>query len=84
MCREFSYEEILAIGEEIEERHQEILNLILLHHPVKFNEFSWKKKLNEGTEQEIVISEGSCQVFYLPKENYAYLLSILKNPVLLY
>jgi hypothetical protein len=79
MCRENSFEEILAIGEAIEDKHQDILSLILLHNPVKFHSFEWKKKLNEGTEREVVISEGKCEVFYLSKERYSELLTMLSN-----
>lgn len=79
MCKENSYEEVLAIGEAIEEKHQEILELILLHNPVLFGNFQWKKKLNEGTEREVVISEGICETFYLRKEQYQSLLSLLAN-----
>jgi hypothetical protein len=81
MCRENSYEEILAISDAVSEKHQEILELILLHNPVLFKEFQWKKKLNEGTEREVVISEGSCEVFYLRKEQYQSLLSLLANAI---
>jgi hypothetical protein len=79
MCRENSYEEILAIGEGIEEKHQDILSLILLHNPVKYSEYEWRKKLNEGTEKEVVISEGKCEVFYLPKEQYSEFLIMLSS-----
>jgi len=79
VCRENSYEEVLATGEAIEGKHKDILELILLHNPVKYSEFSWRKLLHEGTEREVVITEGSCQTFYLPKENYFELLNAMKS-----
>jgi hypothetical protein len=78
LCKEFSYEQILATEEEIEERYQDILEWILLHQPVKFNEYEWKKKLYEGTDFELVISEGKCQTFYVSKENFKEMISALR------
>jgi len=79
MCKENSYEEILAIGESIEERHQEILELILRHNPVKFSGYEWRKEIIDSHGWEVVVSEGKCETFYLPKEFYFDLLAALKS-----
>lgn len=79
MCREFSYEEILAIGELIEERHKEILELILRYNPVKFSQYEWKKEIIDSHGWKVVVSEGRCESFYLQKELYFNLLAALKT-----
>lgn len=79
LCKEFSYEEILAVEEEIEERYKEIIEWILLHNPVKYSSYEWKKKLYEGTEMELVISEGICETFYVNKFQFKEMITALKT-----
>ncbi len=80
LCKEFSYEKILAIGEAESASHLErVMELILLFNPVKYSSFSWKKKIHEGTERETIISEGECQSFYLSPCAYEEFLALFKN-----
>jgi hypothetical protein len=80
MCKKFSYESILETElSEIESHADRIRELILLFNPVKYDSFSWKKRLNEGTEREVIISEGEAEVFYLPPARYEELLNALRG-----
>ena len=80
MCKKYSYTKLLAIEEhEIEAQKERILELVLLHNPVKFYEFDWRKKLYQDTDMEVVISEGHCDVFYLSPSNYELLLNALNS-----
>lgn len=79
MCREFSYEEILAIGEGIEEKHKEIIEFLLLFNPVKYQEYAWKKDIVDSHGWKVTISEGKCECFYLPVGRFAELLEMLRG-----
>jgi hypothetical protein len=79
MCKEFSYEEILAIGEGIEEKHKEIIEFLLLFNPVKYQEYEWKKDIIDSHGWKITISEGKCETFYLPVGRFTELLGMLRG-----
>jgi hypothetical protein len=84
LCKQFSYEEVLALEEEIEEKYKEIVEWILLHNPVKYGSYEWKKKLYEGTEFEVIISEGICETFYVDKNVFREMISALKGNEYIY
>jgi hypothetical protein len=63
----------------IEERHQEILELILLHNPVKFSEYEWERKIINKNGWKVTISEGKCQTFYLRPAVFEELIESLRQ-----
>jgi hypothetical protein len=77
LCKKYTYEEIIAINEGIEEAHQDIIEFLLLNNPVKYNEYEWKKEMTNSFGWNVTITEGIGQVFYFAKEVFFELFGLL-------